>query len=387
ATPRPIPDPAPVTSATFDVMPLSITLRIPHGKGTPILWTRRESAVTCRPEQLRDLAAAESFMKTPRRILVAVKDPGSRKQSAVHKAAQLAAGCNARLELFHAIGDPVYLDAFLLQGMSLEQTQRQWSDRIRARLERLAARLRASGLKVDVAVEWDFPAYDAIIRRTTRTGADLIVAERHATRHMLPWLLRFNDWELLRRSPTPVLLVKSARPWRKPAVLAAIDPSHSFAKPARLDGGILESAQQLNSLLGGKLHVAHAWAGTPQAIEPLDALAAEMTIALDRDAARQARRTFTQTVDKARLRSAQKHFVAGQAVDVIPQLARKLGASIVVMGAISRSGVKRLVIGNVAEQVLDALPCDVLVVKPANFKAPVKGRARGVRLVPTPAYV
>ena len=54
----------------------------------------------------------------------------------------------------------------------------------------------------------------------------------------------------------------------------------------------------------------------------------------------------------------------------------------VVMGAISRSGLKRLVIGNIAEQVLDALPCDVLVMKPANFKSRVKSRMRGVQLVP-----
>jgi hypothetical protein len=48
---------------------------------------------------------------------------------------------------------------------------------------------------------------------------------------------------------------------------------------------------------------------------------------------------------------------------------------------------KRLVIGNIAEQVLDALPCDVLVIKPASFKSPVKNRVRGVQLVPTPPYV
>jgi len=57
------------------------------------------------------------------------------------------------------------------------------------------------------------------------------------------------------------------------------------------------------------------------------------------------------------------------------------------MGAISRSGIKRLVLGNVAEQVLDALPCDVLVVKPANFKARVGKKGRGVQLIPTPPYV
>ena len=68
----------------------------------------------------------------------------------------------------------------------------------------------------------------------------------------------------------------------------------------------------------------------------------------------------------------------------IPHVAKKVGADVLVMGAVSRSGLQRLFIGNIAEQVLDSLPCDVLIVKPANFKSPVKSRKRGVQLVPTP---
>jgi hypothetical protein len=45
------------------------------------------------------------------------------------------------------------------------------------------------------------------------------------------------------------------------------------------------------------------------------------------------------------------------------------------------------VVGNIAEQVLDALPCDVLVVKPAQFKARVPAKGRGVQLIPTPPYI
>jgi nucleotide-binding universal stress UspA family protein len=36
------------------------------------------------------------------------------------------------------------------------------------------------------------------------------------------------------------------------------------------------------------------------------------------------------------------------------------------MGAMSRSGLKRIFIGNTAEQVLDSLQSDVLIVKPPN---------------------
>jgi universal stress protein E len=56
--------------------------------------------------------------------------------------------------------------------------------------------------------------------------------------------------------------------------------------------------------------------------------------------------------------------VCGNPATEIPALARSLRAGLVVMGAVSRTGLKRVFIGNTAEDVLDGLHCDVLVVKP-----------------------
>ena len=78
-------------------------------------------------------------MNKLRRILVAIKNPGARRQPALRKAAQLARASGATLELFHAMSDPVYLDAFTLQGMTLQQGQKQQRDRVAARLEKHAA--------------------------------------------------------------------------------------------------------------------------------------------------------------------------------------------------------------------------------------------------------
>jgi universal stress protein E len=55
-------------------------------------------------------------------------------------------------------------------------------------------------------------------------------------------------------------------------------------------------------------------------------------------------------------------------------MARRLRADVVVMGAVSRRGLARLLIGNTAEQALDELPCDVLVVKPRGFRTTVPRR-------------
>ena len=41
------------------------------------------------------------------------------------------------------------------------------------------------------------------------------------------------------------------------------------------------------------------------------------------------------------------------------------------MGAVSRRGLKRLFLGNTADDVLDKLPCDLFIVKPADFETSV----------------
>jgi len=52
----------------------------------------------------------------------------------------------------------------------------------------------------------------------------------------------------------------------------------------------------------------------------------------------------------------------------------------VVMGAVSRSGLKSAFIANTAERVLDRLQCDVLVGKPLRFATRVPHAAGGVRI-------
>jgi len=101
------------------------------------------------------------------------------------------------------------------------------------------------------------------VRRARLIKADLIVAGCHTGRRVAPWLLQLTDWELLQKSPLPVLLVKSSRPYHRPVVLAAIDPTHAFSKPTRLDEEILRNSAALERALRGSLHAVHAYLSLP----------------------------------------------------------------------------------------------------------------------------
>jgi universal stress protein E len=79
-----------------------------------------------------------------------------------------------------------------------------------------------------------------------------------------------------------------------------------------------------------------------------------------------------------------RHLVGRHPTDAIVEVARETGSGIVVMGAMSRSGLRRLVIGNTAERVLDQLACDVLIVKPKQFRCRITRAVRGPQLVAPP---
>jgi universal stress protein E len=72
----------------------------------------------------------------------------------------------------------------------------------------------------------------------------------------------------------------------------------------------------------------------------------------------------------------QVHVVEGRTRQVLVQFTGRLEADLVALGAVSRSGVARLFLGSTAEQVLDRLPCDVLVIKPAVAAGAGRRRVR-----------
>jgi universal stress protein E len=313
-----------------------------------------------------------------RRILVAVKDPAAKKLPVLDKAAQLAQALGATLELFHGLAEPIVVEQAAASGRPLAVFQSNRKAQVLAQLEQRAEALRAAGIRVEVSAEWDYPAAEAIVRRAARSDANLIVVERHATRHRAAWLLTYTDWELVRLSPVPLLIVKSDVPWTRPAILAAIDPSHRFAKPARLDSEILALAMTLKDALAARFAVVHAYASLPMVpLMPATDTGATYARRTAEASLKAARERLDRALRGRDVPADVRWVVDASPVEAIPDCVRRQKTSLVVMGAVSRSGLKSLFIGNTAERVLDALTCDVLVVKPPAFQGKVQRTPRG----------
>lgn len=319
----------------------------------------------------------EAYMaKSLRHILVAIRELQHASRSELHKAAALARASGASVELFHVIDTPD-------PGVSWPETatagtvaarREAIAARGRRRLERLAGDDSLRGLEVTCTTTWDYPPHEAIVRRARSSRADLVIALTRPHRAGARLVLRNTDWELIRHCPVLLLLVKSGRAYRKPAILAAVDPFH--ARPADLDGRLLAAGDMLATLLHGRLHVFHTYmplvsvAMTPLSSAPLVTLPPEAEEAHGRQIAR----VIDKLADTADVPRARRHIHMGDVSGELRATVADTHAGIVVMGAVSRSGLARVFIGNTAERVLDKLDCDVLVVKPGAFKSRVAPR-------------
>ncbi len=312
-----------------------------------------------------------------KKILLAVGQLDHPHRRAIDRTAQIARRCGAAVELFHGLGDPSYLRTLAPAGGRETHTlMREATRSARRQLERLARSRSFAGLEVTVHSEWDHPAWAAIVRRAQRIGADLVVAETHGHGRVARWLFGSVDWELIRGCPCPLLIVRSRGTRRAGSVLASIDPLHAHDKPARLDRAILRQAAGLAQLLQAPLHVAHAWLPLTMVLPASPAVAEPMYV--PPEAARAYQRTiergFARLTKPLRLPPRQLHLERGDVTSELPAIARRVRAATVVMGAVSRSGLKSLVIGHTAQRLMDRVPCDVLVIKPSGFRTHVRPR-------------
>ena len=314
--------------------------------------------------------------KSLRHILVTIRELSRAPKSELRKAGVLARAAGASLELFHVIDtpDPGVSWPEVAPADTIAAQRERIAARGRRRLEQFARDESLRGLRVSCTTTWDYPPHEAIIRRARDSRAGLVIALTRPHRPGARLVLPNTDWELIRYCPVPLLLVKSSRPYRRPAILAAVDPFH--ARPADLDLRLLAAGGGFARLLHGSLHVFHSYmplvsvAMMPAGTAPMVTLPPKAEEAHGR----QISAVIDKLADSAAIPRARRHIHMG---DVSGELRAAVGdshAGVVVMGAVSRSGLARLFIGNTAERVLDKLDCDVLVVKPRAFKSKVKRR-------------
>jgi nucleotide-binding universal stress UspA family protein len=271
--------------------------------------------------------------------------------AALRSALELARPRGARVVIFHAYQLPPWVYA----GMPPEVRKRlceQVQDDALQPLNQLAERWGVRSILRegnDVA--------NLVLEVATELGAERIFIGTHGRRGLDRLLVGSVAEQIVRRSPVPVLTVRSEAPehaageTRRRVVLCAVDLG-----PATRD--VVDLARTFADELGAELELVHAVAALFYVYPTFDPI-------LARDLDVEVRRAAKQSLDRVLQESgaARHHIVTGDAGKSILELVEHARPEALVIGTHGRRGASRLFLGSVAEWLLRRSPVPILTAR------------------------
>ena len=235
----------------------------------------------------------------------------------------------------------------------------------REKLEALAEQLRHDGLTVDTHLFWDHPAMARMLLSVLAEQPTMVIKDVHREASLKRMLFAPEDLDLLRQCSAPLMLVRSGTHGLPRRIVAAVDPLDDEGRPHELNARVLNAANRLAMQCDAELDVVHAFEYIPPFSGPEfgwmpDLGLIEQFRALHGDALQELGKKFG-------IPSGRLHLLDGIPGWAIADFAAGNRIDVVVMGSIQRNFLERLSIGSVAEDLLQRLDCDVLVLKPDGF--------------------
>lgn len=306
-------------------------------------------------------------MKRFKNILVVV-EPYADKDAALDRAMQLARNNKARVTIVSVLREVERALPNIQKAVHRQQSER---------LKALAGTVARKGDRITCRALIGIPFIE-IIKEVVRGEHDLLIKSAEGRGGVTRWLFGNTDWHLLRKCPCPVWIGKVSKRKKLSRVLAAVDLDPGVETNAELNALIMDLASSISRQEGSELHVVHAW--TVPHEKTIRAHSSVMSKSeadkLARDLKNAHARWLDELVSRYDLGDIRHriHLPKGDAAALIPSVANKVRAELVVMGTLARTGIPGFVIGNTAEKILAELDCSVLAVKPKSFSTPVAGR-------------
>lgn len=304
-------------------------------------------------------------------ILVYI-NPAQEQQFALQRAIEIVKkNKNANITLFLCCYD---LTSAMTSLNSHEERHRIKSSAIfdhQRCLDALADPYQKEGYKITTQVHWDNCPFQVAIQLILQNSYDLLIKPTHSHSKISALLFTPTDWNLLRKCPIPLLLVK-AKSWAEEGnILCAIDCKNiQDADHHNLNESILSEAKEIAEAFKSNIHLVNAYPTPPMNI--MMELPEFDPIYYDNKLKEFHEKTLNDYAIKCHLDLNNSHLEQGLAEDVIPKVAKDINAKLVILGTVGRSGLGATLLGHTAEQIVDRLDCDLLALKPAGFVSPIK---------------
>lgn len=301
-----------------------------------------------------------------RKIMIVV-DPSMKRTTAFDRGVKLAKKTGATLQLLLTDYNPALFRARFLDRELLTKAVRGFLSVRRRWLDEEVKKLRKEGISAGALAAWHKPAHEEIARQALEQGPDIVIKDVEKTGRLSRAVFTPADWNLMRLCPAPLMLVNSHSSSYPQRILAAVDPFDTHDKPSDLNEIVLKAALDMAYQCDAPVHVVHAYQYLPAAA-PMGAETAFADAKLFEQVREDHRNEFLAFGKSHGIPEDRMHLVEGEPAAVISDLAEDINADLVVLGTVQRRGLKRVLMGSTAEDILGTINNDVLVLKPDDFR-------------------
>lgn len=212
-----------------------------------------------------------------------------------------------------------------------------------------------NNVSYDVVATHDIAAFCKVF--ALENDIDLVIKTGNRTESLFHTPL---DYQLVRELKCPVM-ISTLQKWRaKHRVMVTIDINSNNANQIALNLKALKWASDWARIHECELHAAFC-IDLPAAMTELDIISKDEALAKQEKEVTAKLKAF---LDEHGVTCDSISVDAGSPSRVLPSIANKLKADLVVLGSVGRKGVKGILLGNTAEKVMSKLRTDLAVVHP-----------------------
>lgn len=219
----------------------------------------------------------------------------------------------------------------------------------------------ADGYKITTEVVPFKTLYEAVIESAKKHDADFVVKPMRQHSLFQSVVRTSTDWNLIRHCDFPLLLVHEQSSVKGKPVLAAVDVCSGEENHETLNGIVMARAKTLAAALGRSTAMVNSWrAATPMmAVGSVDST----PYPTPSDLQKEHKEAAAKLAEAHGFDTGEIYIEEGAPAFVINHVAKEIGAGLITLGTVARTGISGALIGNTAEGVLEGAECDVMIVK------------------------
>jgi universal stress protein E len=290
-----------------------------------------------------------------RELLVIANHQGNTNPAFLH-ALEIAKTTQAKIELVAFVHAAGVDSSEILTSEEKRKVRHRFIDDKQAEMDAFLETLDLENVKLHVDVVWERSFERWVISRCEQKSFDLILKSAHQksiTLHVP------GDWQLIRHSADPVMIVGEQSWHNGGIILAALDLSSTKEASLKLNETILKYSFSLAQSTHSEMHACYSIA-MPSAVAKLDFIDSD---AYEEKMKKVIDPIISRLISEQGLNRDHLHLVSGRPAKEITRLIETIHADVIVMGNKTRPSLRGRLLGTTVQKVLQKTQADVVVVK------------------------